>query len=110
MWYLELRLFWLHFPPFCVSSNIKTAAYALVDDNLVAFYFHNYVLNSMITSCRGGWCSEYEALGTGSVTDLDCTKHPLLDDLQDHPSLDGTNNHPNVDNFIHFQFSFRHVL
>ena len=37
-----------------MSSNIKTA-YALVDDNLVAFYFHNYVLKSMIIFFfRGG--------------------------------------------------------
>ena len=37
-----------------MSSNIKTA-YALADDNLVAFYFHNYVLNSMITFFWRGW-------------------------------------------------------
>ena len=59
MWYLELRLFWFCFPPFCMSSNIKTA-YALVDENLVAFN---------LTSCGwgGGWCGECEARGAGSV-------------------------------------------
>ena len=54
-----------------MSSNIKTA-YALADDNLVAFYFHNYVLNSMITFFfwGGGGAGECKVRGTGSVRQI----------------------------------------
>ena len=33
--------------------------------------------------------------------DLDYTKHPISDDLQNHSKSDGTN-HPNLDDFIHY--------